>query len=177
MLLANGFEESEAVIVIDLLRRAGYDVKLVSITHDKEVTSSHNLKFITDSTLESEDFANGDAIFLPGGSMGVDNLAANKKVLEIVKEYHNKNKYIIAICAAPYVLEIAGILNGKRVTSYPATKEKLKSIKEYSENKVVIDGKLITSRAFGTSIDLGLALIELFSGEKEKDKIKKAIVY
>ncbi|HOV14800.1 MAG TPA: DJ-1/PfpI family protein, partial [Spirochaetota bacterium] len=109
--------------------------------------------------------------------LGVENLSKNQAVIDLIKEYFDKKKYVIAICAAPVVLELAGIIKNKTVTSYPSVKEKLKSIKNYSEDKVVIDNKIITSRGFGTAIDLGLRLIELFSGKVEMEKIKKAIVY
>ena len=177
VLLADGFEESEVVIVVDLLRRANYDVSLISITDRKEVVSSHNIKIVVESTFDVENFETGDALFIPGGGVGVENLSKSQKVLKIINEFYKKDKFVIAICAGPQVLELSGILNGKIVTSYPSTEGKLKSIKEYSTEKVVVDGKIITSRGFGTAIDLGLKLIEIFSGTSEKEKIKKAIVY
>ncbi len=175
--LASGFEESEAIIVIDILRRMDYLVNLISISDQKEVLGGHKVKVIADYTLDNWDIKGCDALFLPGGGLGVENLSKSQKVLDIVKECYENGKYIIAICAAPMVLEKSGILKDKSVTSYPSVREKLKSIKNYSEDKVVIDKKIITSRGFGTAIDLGLEIVKIFSSDADMKKLKESIVY
>ncbi|HPO49133.1 MAG TPA: DJ-1/PfpI family protein [Spirochaetota bacterium] len=177
VLMAEGFEEAEAVIVIDILRRAGFEVNLVSTTNEKKVTGGRKIKIFADYIFEEYNFENADILFIPGGGLGVENLLKSSKVENLIKKYFDQNKYIVAICAAPLVLEKAGVLKGKKVTSYPSTEENLKSIAEYSSEKVVVDGKIITSRGFGTAMDLGLKLVEIFLGKQESDNIKKAVVY
>ena len=175
--LAEGFEETEAIAVIDLLRRANFNVNIVSITEKTEVNGGHNIKVIADSTISKTNLNDADAIFLPGGGLGVENLSKNQKVLDIVKNFAQDGKYIIAICAAPAVLEKAGVIANKKVTSFPGMKEKLPSIASYLEDSVVIDGKIITSRGIGTAIDLGLKIVEIFKGKDESEKLRKGVVY
>ncbi|HOJ63418.1 MAG TPA: DJ-1/PfpI family protein [Spirochaetota bacterium] len=176
VLLAEGFEESEAVILIDIFRRASYEVTLFSITDKREITSSRNITIITDEILKNINIDNFDMLFLPGGMPGTKNLSESEDVIKLIKEASIKNKYIAAICAAPSVLAKAGILKGKKATAYPTWQDKL--MDAIVENKrVVVDGKIITGRAFGSAIDMGLKIVELISGEKEKDKLKEAIVY
>lgn len=174
-MMADGFEEAEAVNVIDIVRRAGYEIDLVSISNKKEVKSARNITVFADKLLRECDPDSYDAVFLPGGA-GVEKLKNNDKVIEIVKAYDKEKKIIIAICAAPLVLEKAGIINGKKVTSYPSVKDELSNV-IYLTDKVVIDGNIITSRGFGTSIDLGLKIVEIVSGKSLSDKLRETIVY
>lgn len=176
VLLASGFEESEAVILIDIFRRAKYEVKLISITESKEVTSSRNITIIADDILKNVNIDEIDMIFLPGGMPGTKNLNESQDVIKLVKEAFIKDKYIAAICAAPFVLENAGILKGKRVTAYPGWDEKL--ISAIVEKKgVVVDKKIITGRSFGNAIEMGLKIVEIISGKEEGDKLREAILY
>ncbi|HNZ27732.1 MAG TPA: DJ-1/PfpI family protein [Spirochaetota bacterium] len=107
---------------------------------------------------------------------GVKNLSEKKELLSLIKDFDNKKKYIGAICAAPFVLERAGIIKGRKVTSYPGWKEKLPSA-SYSEDAVVVDGNIITSRGVGTAIDMALKIVEIIKGVESKEKLKKEIVY
>ena len=176
VLLAPGFEESEAVILIDIFRRANYEVKTISITNQKEVTSSRNITIVADEIFDNVDFNELDMLFLPGGMPGTKNLTESEKVITLVKELFVKDKYLAAICAAPSVLEKAGVLKGKRATAYPGWDEKL--VSAIVEKKgVVVDGKIITARAFGSAIDMGLKIVEIISGKEESEKLRQAIVY
>lgn len=158
-LLANGFEETEAITVVDCLKRVGIDVDMVSI-HEKTVKGSHGITIVSDKLFD--DMEKYDGLFLPGGEPGSTNLANDERVLDLLRNYAKQDKWISAICAAPTVLAKAGILKGKQITSYPsANKNKIFDQAHYSEAIVVVDGKLVTSRAMGTAIHLGLKLVQI----------------
>lgn len=174
-ILADGFEETEMIAVVDLLKRGGVDVVLASI-NEEIVTGGHGVKIVSDCLLSEADFNTFDGVFLPGGGAGVDNLSANAGVISIIRSFNESGKWIIAICAAPALLDIAGIIKGRNVTVYPSCKDKVPSA-HYSEEKVVVDNKIVTSRGLGTSIDLGLKLLELFKGREMSLKIKSSVIY
>ncbi len=176
ILIAEGFEEIEAITLIDLLKRADFKVIIVSITEKKEVKGGHNIFIITDSLIDNENFDETDMLLLPGGSLGVKNLSGDPRVLELLKKFNIQKKYIGAICAAPIVLDKAGILNDKMYTCYPGTEKEIKNGK-YIKKNVVIDGKLITSRGVGTAIDMGLQIVEIHISKKASEELRKKIVY
>ncbi|MCG8570153.1 MAG: DJ-1/PfpI family protein [Spirochaetes bacterium] len=176
VLLANGFEETEAITVIDILRRAGYDLKTVSIHSDNTVESAHGIKVIADEKLTEADFSQTELLFLPGGVPGVPNLADNEKVIKIVQDFHEQKKYLTAICAAPFVLDQAGVINDKNYTCYPSWRDKIKA-KNHSKSKVVVDDHLITSQGVGTAILFGLKIVEILSGQKKSEELAKAILF
>ena len=166
-ILAPGFEEIEAVTVIDLLRRADIRVTICGLD-DTKVTGSHNVTIACDDRLDDVDVDDFDCLFLPGGQPGSNNLKKDKRVLSLVQNYQKGQKLITAICAAPTVLHAAGILKGKKVTSYPSERE-IFTESNYLEENVVQDGKIITSRGVGTAIEFALHLIGVLRG----DDIKK----
>lgn len=172
-LLANGFEETEAITVIDCLRRAGVSVDLVS-THEKSVTGSHNITVVADKLFE--DMGDYDGLFLPGGQPGSTHLGNDERVLELVRRYVNQDKWVSAICAAPTVLSKAGVIKGKHLTSYP-TSNVNGAFDEaiYHEDLVVVDGKLVTSRSMGTALHLGIKLVEVLG--LDSDKLAKSILF
>lgn len=157
-LLANGFEETEVITTIDILRRAGIKVDLVSIK-DEVVEGSHGIKVISDKLfIDMNDY---DALFLPGGQPGTNNLKDDARVISLVQDYVSQNKLVTAICAAPLVLEKAGVINQKTITSYPMGDPKtIFPQSHYSEELVVKDGKILTSRGVGTALNLGYAFVE-----------------
>ncbi|OHD38827.1 MAG: hypothetical protein A2015_06915 [Spirochaetes bacterium GWF1_31_7] len=173
--LADGCEESEMVTVVDILRRAQISVTLASLKN-KIVIGGHDISIVSDLLVSEVDLDLYDGIFLPGGGTGVENIIADSKVLSIVKKFYNDKKWIIAICAAPSILEKIGIMDNKSFTIYPSMKDAVIH-GYYKEDKVVVDGTVITSRGMGTSIDLGLKLVEIFRNKELSDKIKKSIVY
>ncbi len=172
-LLANGFEETEAITTIDILRRAGVHVDLVSIG-EKIVEGSHGIKLITDKPFEKmNDY---DALFLPGGQPGTNNLKADQRVLSLVQDYVSQNKWVAAICAAPLVLQEAGVLNQKTITSYPMGDPKpLFPTSHYSEELVVKDGKILTSRGVGTALNFGLAFVESLG--LDSSSLQKSVLF
>jgi 4-methyl-5(b-hydroxyethyl)-thiazole monophosphate biosynthesis len=174
-LLADGFEETEAVATIDVLRRAGCLVDLVSMNDNRVVMGSHNIELIADRAWDP-DLRDYDLLFLPGGQPGTNNLAADPRVLGIVHEYFVQNKWVTAICAAPLVLAKAGIIKGKRVTSYPTDKQnEIYADATYLEDLVVQDGNIITSRGVGTVLDFAYTLVEVLGIDSEP--LKKAMLF
>ena len=157
-LLANGFEETEMITVVDLLRRAKIEIDLVSIG-DLDVTGSHGIMVKADKLWEDMD--QYDGLFLPGGQPGSTHLGNDERVINLIQKYNKEDKWLSAICAAPSVFAKANIIKGKRITSYPMSNiNELFKEAIYSEDFVVQDGKLITSRGVGTAQHFGLHLVE-----------------
>ena len=163
--LANGFEIVEALAPVDVLKRAGVDVRTVSITGDVVVESSNKTKVYADTTIDEIDFENGEMLVLPGGLPGADNLASCDKLVKELVKYHKEGKAVAAICAAPYVLGVNGILEGKKATCYPGFEDRLVGA-SYTGAKVEVSGNVITSCGMGASIEFGLALASYLVGEK-----------
>jgi len=172
--LAQGFEETEAVTIIDLLRRAGVSVITAGV-ETQIVTGSHNIAIICDTTLDKIDIKKLDGVVLPGGMPGAKNLLKSTVLRDIILELDREEFLVAAICAAPIVLEAAGILTGKRVTSYPGYEKEVQSGK-YSSDEVVVDGNIITSRGVGTAIAFSLELVKRLCGQEKFILLKKAIL-
>jgi protein deglycase len=170
VILADGFEEVEAIAIIDVLRRAEIDTVIAGL-HGGTVSSARNVKIVPDEevgSIRADDF---DMIVLPGGQPGADNLNADARVKELIRNFSLQGKFISAICAAPYVLANAGVLEGKHATSYPTYKDRLGGA-AYEENPVVVDGTVLTSRGAGTALDFGLAIVDKLAGRKKALKIR-----
>ena len=174
--MADGCEEIEALTVVDLARRAGIEVAMISITGEKLVKGAHGIDFHTDIPAEYMDFDMLDGIVLPGGMPGTLNLGANDYVQKITVQFASEGKLVSAICAAPSVLGEAGLLKGKKATSYPGFEEKLLGA-ETRTDTVVVDGNIITSRGMGTAIDFALAIIEYMLDKETADKLSAGIIY
>lgn len=173
--LAQGCEELEAVTIIDLLRRAGIEVVTAGLD-DQPVKASRGVSLIPDTTLDSAIQQEFDLIALPGGLPGADHLDQDARILKLLKQMASKDKYIAAICAAPKVLATAGILSGKRATSFPGTLEKLNlADTELEIHPVVQDGKVITSRGPGTAMDFALTLIENLAGKEKRQEVEAGL--
>ena len=167
--LADGFEEIEALCPYDLLLRAGIPVKTVSINETTLVTGTHGIKVHADITLAEmgEDVL---GIMLPGGLPGADNLNNCAKVQECMKKADAEGKLITAICAAPYVLGQAGLLEGKRATCFPGFEDRLTGAVATGE-KVVCDGNIITAKGMGAAFDFGIEIIRYYKGEALANEI------
>jgi protein deglycase len=172
--LANGFEEVEAITPVDVLRRAGCEVTLVSVTGKREVTSARGVEVKSDRLFEDIDYSQADLILFPGGQPGSDNLAKHEGLKKVISEFHRQGKLIAAICAAPLVLANAGILQGKKITCYPGTESRLKGA-ICTGNVVEIDGNIITGKAPGAAMKFSLALTERLFGKSKVDELKKAM--
>lgn len=150
ILLAKGFEESEAVVPADLLKRLGVNVVFTSINDNKEVKGTHGFKLIADTTINNISADNFDVLMLPGGLPGTTNLRDNKDVITLVQNAHKEGKIISAICAAPIVLKDAGVADNKRITGYPDCEQFSKKHKfSFTGKDVEVDGKIITAKALG----------------------------
>lgn len=173
--LAQGCEELEAITVIDLLRRAGIHVVTAGLD-DRPVTASRGCVLIPDTSLDAvlqDDF---DMIVLPGGLPGADHLKNDPRIIELVQKMSNNNKFTAAICAAPRVLVQAGVLDGRRVTSFPgAIDAAAVPGLDYVDEPVVTDGKVITSRGPGTAMDFALQLIEVLAGSKQREEVEAGL--
>lgn len=175
--MADGCEEIEALTVVDLLRRAKIDICMASIHEKNEVTGSHQITIKTDNLLCDVSLENCQLIVLPGGKIGTENLFSNELVEKNLKQLYKEEKYLAAICAAPSVLGRHGLLNGKQATCYPGF-EHLLTGAEYIENKKVVrDGRIITSRGMGTSIEFALCLISLLRSKELADHISESIIF
>ena len=176
VILADGFEEIEALTVVDLLRRAQIYVDTVSISDDYMVSGSHGISVQTEDLFEEVDFADFDMIVLPGGMPGTANLGNHSGVRKAVRDFAECGKYVAAICAAPTVLSNLGLLKGKRVTCYPAMEKEIQG-GVLMRTPVVADGNIITGQAAGAAIDFALKLIEVLAGKEKARNIAEAIVY
>ncbi len=155
--LADGFEEMEAVIITDVLRRAGWNVVMAGLG-EGPVTASRGIRLLPDALWSDVSKRDHEMLIIPGGAGGVERLCAETSVLETVREYREQGRWIAAICAGPLVLETAGILKGCRVTSHPAAMERLRT-PTLEETPVVRDGRLLTSRGPGTALLFALSLV------------------
>ena len=173
---ANGYEEIEALTVVDLTRRAGIETWMVSITDEKAVTGSHSITVSMDKTLAEVDFEQVDMIVLPGGMPGTLNLEACVPLMEKVKEFDKAGKYISAICAAPTVFGHLGLLNGKKACCYPSMEDGLVGAEVTYESTAMAE-HILTSRGMGTAIDFGLQIIARFQGQDAAEDMAKKIVY
>lgn len=176
ILLAPGFEEAEALVPADLLRRGEIETALVSITGEP-VPGSHGVTVTADTDLDGVDLSKADMVVLPGGGPGYKNLGADPRVERLVKEAAEKGLWVAAICAAPTLLGKWGLLTGKNAVCYPGMEEGLTGAKVQATSGVVRDGKIITGRAAGSAFDFGLALIEALAGKGAAQQVRNGIYY
>jgi len=170
--LAPGFEEIEAVTLVDLLRRAGIEVHTAALA-DRQVTGSHGITVTADLGLGAVRAEDYDMIALPGGMPGADHLKSDARVLALLRRMAADGRYTAAICAAPSVLAEAGLLAGRAATSYPGflDADSAPAIR-LSGDAVVVDGKVVTSRGAGTAMAFGLRLIELLEGVTAREQVQ-----
>lgn len=171
-----GYEEIEALTVVDILRRAAIPVKMVSITEEREVTSSHQVTVKMDCLLSEVDFDKVEMIVLPGGMPGTKNLEACEELMEQTDVFAAQGKLVAAICAAPSILGHRGILKGKKACSYPTFESHLEGA-QVLQQPAVTDGNIITGRGMGAAIPFGLAILEKLQGKEAAVKMAETIVY
>ncbi|HYB59371.1 MAG TPA: DJ-1 family glyoxalase III [Candidatus Acidoferrales bacterium] len=170
VLLAPGFEELETVAIVDVLRRASISVRLAGIAASP-VEGGHGIKIVTDASID--DVKTYDALILPGGNPGYLNLERDQRVLKLIREAYAAGKYVAAICAAPHVLGVAGIMEGVTATCYPGIE--IPGARRV-ERRVVHDGKIITSQGPGTAIDFAIDLVELLTTKGNALEVRKALL-
>lgn len=175
--LAKGCEELEAVTLIDVLRRAGITVITASLTEQQQVTASRGVRLIADVTLNDVMYDDFDMVVLPGGLPGTTHLDEDPRIHAILKRVNHSGKAIAAICAAPLVLAHAGLLSGRQATCYPEVllENEWPDI-QLSDEAVVIDGNILTSKGPGTAIDFALAIIEYLINKSTSDRVEAGLV-
>ncbi len=176
LFLANGFEEIEALTVVDLLRRAELQVKAVSVMEDRLVYGAHGIGVEADIFFEQGDYERCAMMVLPGGMPGTTNLCNHRMLNEELKKFYQAGKPVAAICAAPMVLAKAGILAGHRATIYSGMEEELLGAEHGAEN-VVVSGNVITSKGPGTAMDFALAIIEYLKGREAASAVASGLLY
>jgi len=170
--LAEGFEEIEALAIVDILRRAGIEAVMVGLP-GSIVTGSHGVRVFADKKINEINPEDYDGIVLPGGDPGYKNLAKSGKILEIIRKFNSEGKLVAAICASPAVLAKAGILQDKKATIYPGME---KEIPYPRGEKVVVDENVITSQAPGTAIEFALKIVEYLLGKEKALSLKNRLV-
>ena len=173
--LANGFEECEGLITVDILRRAGVETVMASAMDVLMIDSSRHIKVQADMMAADVDYDSADMIVLPGGRLGTENLGANELVVEKCKEFA-ANKHLAAICAAPSLLAALGLLEGKRATCHPDF-ESVMAGAEMTGESFVTDGNITTGQGLGASFDFSFELVRILVGEEKVEQIKRAICY
>lgn len=173
---ATGYEEIEALTVVDILRRAGISTKMVSITGQDMVTGSHNISVKMDALFDDIDFANVEMIVLPGGMPGTKHLEAHEGLMKQVDSFHAAGKPISAICAAPSILGHRDVLQGKKACCYPSFEEDLQGA-EVVFKPCVVDGHVTTGRGMGTAIEFALAIVERYQGKEAANQMAEKIIY
>ena len=170
--LAEGFEEIEAINVIDILRRADVEVVTAGLK-DGLVEGAHKVRVMPDTSLDKIDFKDFDGLVLPGGAPGFINLGNDERILNMAREMDRAGKIVAAICAAPSVLIKAGVLQGRKATVHPSGKKEVEACAKFSEDRVVVDKNLITSRTPGTALEFALKLVEVLAGKEKMLQVKK----
>jgi len=172
--LADGVEELEAVTVIDVLRRGGIDVTSAALGDALPVKGSRGVTLLADAVWSSLDPAGFDALVLPGGGRGTENLLADTRVIETVQTFDQAGKYVAALCAAPTVLAAAGILNNRKATCYPSCAAELGAA--YDNAPVIADGNIITSQGPGTAMLFALVLVQHLAGDETVQRVADGLL-
>lgn len=172
--ISNGFEEIEAISVIDICRRANIEVKIAAV-EELLTVGAHNIKIQADCKIEDINSDDFDMIVLPGGLPNAFTLAENNKVQSLLKEFKEKKKKIAAICAAPYALHKADVLN-KNFTCYPSFEEKIRLNGYHNNDSIVIDNDVITSRGPATAMVFALEIVNILCGEETYNQVKNGLL-
>jgi len=174
--LADGFEEIEALTVVDILRRAGIGINTVSITSDKKVTGAHGITVVADDIISKADLATSECVILPGGMPGAVNLRNCDKLCQELKRRANSGQLMAAICAAPFILGELGILKGKRATCYPGFENKLEEA-VFTGAMVEQDGQIITGKGPAAAMDFALKIVETATSKTLCGEIALGMLY
>ena len=178
VLLATGFEEIEALAVVDALYRAGIRADLISIENERHVASSHGIKVVADLMLDDADLASYTVVFLPGGMPGTLGLKANERVREELTRRASSGEKTAAICAAPSILAELGVLEGRRATANPGFMDALSAGGAQAQSEcVVVDGNIVTSRGAGTALELGFELVRQLLGDEAAQSVRESVVW
>ena len=174
--LTNGNEEVEALVPVDVLRRSGAEVVLVSTTGEREVVSAHGVKIVADCLLEDTDTSDADLLMIPGGMPGSEILCNNDDVRAAIARQYDAGKLVSAICAGPMIFGALGISDGKRMTCYPGF-EPLLAGATYTGDLVTVDGNVVTGKGPGASFAYAFTLCELLFGKTTADALREGMIY
>jgi 4-methyl-5(b-hydroxyethyl)-thiazole monophosphate biosynthesis len=175
LFLATGFEETEAVGTIDVLRRGGIETSVVSITGAREVTGAHGLGVVADALFGETDFSAIDALILPGGMPGSSNLNACEPLKQLLVNHHDEGKLVAAICAAPLVLGGLGLVNGRKATCYPGFEPQLTGA-ILTDKAAVTDGNIITGKGPGLVFHFALSIVAYLQGQTVADEVSAGLL-
>lgn len=171
---ATGYEEIEALSVVDILRRGKVEVLMVGVS-GQTVVGAHNISINMDTTLEQMSHEDIEMMILPGGGLGARNLAASRALTSQLEAFKEQGKWLAAICAAPSVLGEIGLLRGEKATCYPGFEEKLLGC-SYESERVVVSNHVITGVGSGASLEFGYKILELLQGKEVADKVKSGML-
>jgi len=172
---AEGFEEIEALTIVDVLRRAGIETLMVSVTEQTEVTGAHGIKITTDELIEDVDHGAADMLILPGGLPGADNLNLHGQLKEELQKFADSGRQLAAICAAPQVLGGLNLLSGREAVCYPGFEEKLKGA-TLKYDSAIKSGNIITGRGPGAALDFSLMIVEELMGREVADELARGML-
>jgi protein deglycase len=172
---AEGFEEIEAITPVDVLRRAGHDVVMVSVSGNYTVSGAHDVTVTCDALFEEINYNEGDIVILPGGMPGSKNLDEHSELKKVIAQYNENGKPIAAICAAPMVFGHMGLLEGKTATCYPGVEPELKGANA-SGKPTEVDGNIITGKGPGAAIAFSLAIVEYLNNKEQAKELGEKMV-
>lgn len=176
--LASGVEEIEAITILDVLRRGGVNAVGVAVDDDAglDVEGGHGLGLVADEVWNEADVDTADMIVLPGGLRGMQRLREDSRVLDALRRFNAAGKFIGAICAAPAVLQTAGVLAGRKAVCYPGMESHIQDAQVQQGAAFVRDGNIITGSGPGTAMAFALAVLEMIAGKKRRDEVAKALL-
>lgn len=174
--MAEGFEDVEALAPVDILRRGGQEIVMVSITGSEYVTSAHGVTLKTDALFEDVHLGDADLLMLPGGLPGSTNLNAHEGLRKAIVEHYNAGKRIAAICAAPMVFGSLGLLEGKRATCYPGCEGTMIGA-DYTKELVTIDGNIITGEGPAAAFPYAYTILEILAGKDVADQLREGMMF
>lgn len=175
ILLADGFEEIEALAPCDMLRRAGIETRLVSVTEKLHVKSSHSIGVMADLTISEMNVRDIEMLVFPGGMPGAKNLDEHPRTDMLVRRCAEKNIYLAAICAAPMILGKRGVLAGKKAVCFPGFEKYLAGAEIPEGERVVRDGNIVTAIGAGAAVEFGLKLVETIKDKETADALRDSI--
>ncbi|WP_288961417.1 DJ-1 family glyoxalase III [uncultured Peptoniphilus sp.] len=173
--LAEGFEEIEALTIVDVLRRADLKVDTVSIKDRLEVKGAHGVTVLADKTFDEINIEDYKAMYIPGGQPGATNLMNDKKVLEFANVFNDEERKVIAICAGPQVLDAAGLLKDGKFTCYPGVENRLK-VKDPQDSAIVVEDNIITAMGPALAILLGVKLVEILVSKEKAEEVAEGLL-
>lgn len=176
--MANGTEECETLITVDVFRRAGIPIEIVSIEDDKTVMTAHSVPVVCEKTLDEFSLGEEKFLIIPGGLKGVERMVACERLGELIKAHHKAGKPLAAICAGPTVLGSLGLLEGHKATCFPGCEDGLGENVDYQGDAYALaDREIVTGRGVGATFEFALKLLEILRGKESSDELRRKLQY